>query len=117
MVLIPYYFSRKYNASTFLKFFLTPQLPCLERRSIGNDVRARTRPLLQLRATLGPRSAKSKRDWPAQPTARFRSVTRTLSGVIAEPRIELPQRVRSILLIVGRKIVPIAPYFSSPHVE
>jgi len=38
MVLIPYYFSRKYNASIFFNFFSMPQPLCLERRSIGNDV-------------------------------------------------------------------------------
>jgi hypothetical protein len=38
-----------------------------------------------------------------------------LSGVIAELRIEIPQCVRGILQILGRKILPIAAYFSATH--
>ena len=41
----------------------------------------RTRPLLQLLATLGPGSAKTKDDRPPQPTARFRPVAPNRSGV------------------------------------
>jgi len=46
----------------FAIFFLMPQPPCLERRSIGNADLLRTRPPLQLLATRGPGSAKIKHD-------------------------------------------------------
>src|SRR5438270_2777453 len=42
---------------------------------------------------------------------------RDASGVVAELRIKLSQRVRSIFLILGRKILSITAYFAAAHLE
>ena len=55
--------------------------------------------------------------WPPQPTLDLDLWPGIAQECIAEPRMELHQRFRSIFLVIGRKILPIAPYFSSPHVE
>src|SRR5882724_716752 len=101
----------------FSNFFQRPSHPVWNALRLGMVSLLRTRPALQLLATRGPWAAKTKHDGSPQPTARFRSVAPNRSGVIAEPSIELHQRVGSIFLVIGRKILPIAPYFSSPHVE
>ncbi len=85
----------------FCKFFSTPSHPVFERRSIGSDVPALHSPYFQILAIRRPGSAKRKHDQPPQPTPRFRSVAPESSAVIAEPRMELPQRVRGIFLVVG----------------
>ena len=65
----------------FSIFFQRPSHSVWNAARLGMMSLLRTRPLLQLLATLGPGSAKTKDDRPPQPTARFRPVAPNRSGV------------------------------------
>ena len=94
MVLIPYYFSMKYNASIFLIFLRPPDVRGLLKRQNGG---APTQPT-------GPGQGGN------HPKARS-------SETIAKPRIEFGQRVCSVLLLLNREIFPVAAYFAAAHLE
>jgi hypothetical protein len=66
------------------------------------------------RASLGER----RKLEPAAGSSRSMNLRReVLSGAIAEPAIELLQRVCGVFLILCRKVLPITPYFSATHFE
>src|SRR5438128_1219786 len=93
MVCITYYFSMKYNASIFSVF---------------------------LRAPVFEVSPNAKRGAPAPPTAPGQGANHPemrWSETIAKPRVEFGQRVRSVLLILNGKILPVAAYLAAAHLE